>query len=359
MSGFTSDGKPFPLPENKTINRKAFPLYPVYKPIDDVKTQTDKSQSKASIKYFADTTQHLANEMMFGLYKSQEEDENLLFSPVSLQMVLASLYEAAEDGSKTQEELQDALIEMTKTINVDRLRSYSRALLDHVETQDGINLENLIFLSSKANQDYAKNAYHNYSTDMIYFNRDNPESLAEINRIISQNTGGHISSAVKNIRDTDMFIINTIFLEGLWMVPFTRTKSEMTFKNGKQSYKVASMKCETSNIKISLLESEHVGLEQLRVITIPMMNSKNGTSDLEMKIFQPISSNSQENSLKIMMNHIFATDQQTNIFSLKEEKEDHKEISLTLPIFKLRSSFDVTDFLKSNGINSIFTGNKI
>ena len=143
------------------------------------------------------------------------------------------------------------------------------------------------------------------------------------------------------------------------MVPFTRTKSELTFKNGKQSYKVASMKCETSNIKISLLESEHVGLEQLRVITIPMMNSKNGTSDLEMKIFQPISSSSQENSLKIMMNHIFATERQTNIFSLKEEKEDHKEISLTLPIFKLRSSFDVTDFLKSNGINSIFTGNKI
>ena len=127
---------------------------------------------------------------------------------MSLHAVLALLYEGAAANSATANELGNVLGPIRRT---QILREIYTSLMADFGDNKAVSFNNDIFLQLRftAQKEYAKTINKYYQAGFSYFNVSNPaETIASINKIISDNTNGNIDKMVTSVEDVDMYVTN-------------------------------------------------------------------------------------------------------------------------------------------------------
>mgnify|MGYP002052554482 CR=1 FL=1 len=232
-------------------------------------------------------------------------------------------------------------------------------------------------MSHTANQTYAKTMNDFYNAGYAYFNKSD-ENLAveKINSIISDNTKGYIPHALDSVRDSDMFIINTLFLKVAWAFSFLKTYSPLTFtKADGSSIDVPAFEAESSNIKLnsfalaynspSGISSASPDKANLNIIRIPYAGKTlREESDLEFRIYlgqwekgvgeyRKNAHNDLMDALKQINNYgVFGINLDDDKF---KDKESKNRIKIQIPSFKIKSKFRLEELLLDNGVKTIFS----
>ena len=288
--------------------------------------------------------------------------------------VLALLYEGATPNSQTRAEIKDF---MGGILSPNILRKSYRAITSAFSKEEQVVFKNDIYVSlnKTANVTYAKTMNDFYNTGYAYFNKSD-ENLAvkEINSIISENTKGFIPKALDSVRDSDMFIINTLFLKVAWAFKFLKTLSPMKFtKVDGNVIDVPAFEAESSNIKLNSFQisynkpegvsSTNPGRANLNIIRIPYAGKTFGEySDLEFRIYlgkwESGSGEYRKNSHNDLMDALKTV--QYGIFGINlddyKDKESENSFKIQIPAFKMKSKFRVEELLLENGVEAIFTG---
>ena len=269
---------------------------------------------------------------------------------------MALLYSGSEQNSVTKDELGNAL---GLTRNEDILKSQYRKLIRFMKRQKEILYGNEIFVSSSvsANPDYAQNVYKNFGTNISYFLDDHIEnSVKKINKIISTQTNGKIDRAIEEIDyNTKLLMINTLFFEGRWAVPFedSQIRNNFTTPNGKKVVDMMEVYTEGIRIKKMKIGPGKKGTD-IEIIQIPKIDKSNKTSNYELRIVMGPEQFGQK-GLEVLIDFM-TRDEGSNIFLENNGEELYGEVGLIMPQFSMRSKLDVSRHLKSIGVNKIFTG---
>ena len=257
--------------------------------------------------------------------------------------------------------------------------------LNNAHDQEEISIKNDIFLSNDyvALEPYLENLAGNYRTTFSNYVKEKPKaSLEQINKRIAENTHGLIENAISSLNNVDLFIVNTLFINTPWVVPFDRSETKMDFvKNDGTVVQVDSMRVQTNKLKLESFQlsynnpnelfvpapalEEDLKKNDLNVITIPIAGSNGEESNFEFRIYLGKMDENNKNrnkALQLLMERV--SQKNGNIFlpelNVKKESPPQKqlenEIVLKMPIFSLRSKFNVKEFLVRKGVKSIFTG---
>ncbi|MCI0710585.1 MAG: serpin family protein [Chloroflexi bacterium] len=178
------------------------------------------------------------NQFAFDLYDAlSTEEDNLIFSPYSISMVLAMLYAGAGGNTATQiaetlhfntvgDSLDEDFFDLQNVLNAD------------VEAPPGIHPSELNVVNGMwthfdfpFQQDYLDVLHTVYQAEANTVDfRNNPEAaFADINEWISRNTNGRIKDALgpdqieKNII---LILVNAIYFKGTWLNSFDPSSLE-------------------------------------------------------------------------------------------------------------------------------------
>merc|ERR1719154_199143 len=269
---------------------------------------------------------------------------------------MALLYLGSEPDSQTSEELADIL---GFIVNTNLLKDQYRQITKFMGRQTEIDYDNEIFISKsmQVKEEYARNIYTNFGTNMSYFSYDNLESsLKSINDIIYKQTNNKIKNAVKELdQRTKMLLVNMVLFKGKWAFPFEDVKEKGNFKTPNGDKSVEMMTVTNENIAI---ESLKVGAARnpvnLEMIKIPNIDKNDKISNYEVRIVMGPANFGKE-GLEVVID-LMKRDERSNVF--KENKGQIKYgVNLTMPKFSSKSNLEVSEYLKNMGVKTIFTDN--
>merc|ERR1711884_494510 len=139
---------------------------------------------------------------------SSQQNENFVFSPLSLHSALSMVYLGAEQDSKTYDELQSALGGLTNpNLLKESYKDYIKFLLDQ---KSSVKYGNHIWL---------KENYMNAKIANIDF--QSLDAANEVNEWVSGVTNGKIDQLVDGFSEnTLMFLANALYFKDSWLYPF-------------------------------------------------------------------------------------------------------------------------------------------
>ncbi|MDR0891510.1 MAG: serpin family protein [Mediterranea sp.] len=208
--------------EDNNSNRKATP----YAPLELSTVQ----QSMAD----ANTTSSLN---LFKEVAAEKPTENLFLSPISASYALNMTANGAAGNTLT---------EMRNVLGLDGYKQngvndFYRKLTTYLQEADGETILGL------ANSIWVRTGYP-VQSDFINVNKDNyaaevrtadfnSTTLKAINQWVNDKTYGHIPNMLDKISENDvMYLINALYFDGVWKVPFTTTPNkDFTNQDGSQS----------------------------------------------------------------------------------------------------------------------------
>jgi len=291
---------------------------------------------------------------MYSSLASRGNQENFVFSPLSLHQVLSMLYFAASENSETSDELQTLLGGLTSK---QKLGNYYQKLSSFYQQRESIKVGNSVWLQNNLN------LKRNFSRDIERIlgatagNVDFTDSSTTntINQWVKERTAGLIPSIVESFDpDTVIFMANALHFQDRWLYPFQETHLngdslddiDFTLEDGSR-IGVPMMLTKNEEIEFGTIgEAEGVTLAQ--VVHIPYISGK-----FRMKIIFP------ENTTEQPLQHledIMMTRNRVNIFSMKMNKEFTEDVQVIMPKFKVKTDMEISDWLKEAGVNKIFQG---
>ena len=255
--------------------------------------------SKLSAQVYADFYQFEDNSLRtvledftqdsYGHLAATFQNENFVFSPLSLHSAITIVYLGTEDNSRSQEELQTALGGLTKQ---QLIQSQYRKLLKDYNAKKSILYGNHLWVGQNFSlkADYESLIRENLNAQLSSVDFKSKEAVKDdINGWVDNLTKGKIKELVKSIQpETQLFLANALYFRENWRFPF-ETKDWSTgaplmgdffFQEGK-SVPVNMMKVVSQHIQYE--EFQLPGTNQgFSLIRIPYENK-----DFEMKIILP------------------------------------------------------------------------
>jgi len=194
---------------------------------------SDEMTNKDSI-YYYESIQLAKDQMLksnsinnfgFKLYEELNASGNAMISPLSISMAMSML--AAGTASKDQGDLLNILC--FNGNSADEVCSYFKditASLLQVGKSTSIKIANSIWGNSNSNlvlnEDYIEKCRNYFSAIIKSIDFSEPESLTEVNKWISDNTGGKIENALPNLSGT-CILANAFYFKSMWGVDFKKT----------------------------------------------------------------------------------------------------------------------------------------
>merc|ERR1711936_340800 len=337
------DGTPFSIiPVNAKLSRLVYGIDTFDEEQNVATFNNTKTEVGSALRY-------LANEMLRDLFS---KEDNVLFSPVGLNAVLSLLAVGAKKDSETEVEIKSVVGQVFRR---NRMKQLNKKILTHIDSIDGIEFQNEVLLNDKllANERFVVETFKYFDTETSYFNRsDLTGAVRTMNQKISQRTRGMIPSAVKSLADTDMMLINSLVLDLDWLSQFVRNRQKMTFTKADGSkVSVPGMSVSSKNIKFGSVTIGRTNQIKMKMISIPYADEQGKKNNVEMRILLgPMRHKGVE----------FLMDKDQNVDNILEQspdskKDSKKEVTLTLPVFSTRSNIDMARFLKSKGLETIFS----
>lgn len=178
----------------------------------------------------------------YRMYEQQPEDTNLFFSPYSIVSALSLLDLGAEGNTKA--ELENALgIEDLSSWNGHM--NWYREEMKRITAKNGKKLRLLsanslwiskdLGASSRMEKEFVKPAESYYGADVfsVDFVTDAAKTVKAVNKWVEDATKGMITEYKESIDpDTALMLLNTVYFEGKWKLPFREEKTKQELFHG-------------------------------------------------------------------------------------------------------------------------------
>jgi len=292
---------------------------------------------------------------IYSYLATSSNQDNFVFSPLSLHSALSLLFLATKDNSSTQEQLGAAM----GMVNSQQLvKTAYNMIIDSYKDQKSFAYGNHIWVGKDIQLDEAYNeaVTNNFDSGVSKLEFEKREAVVEVNNWIKKLTNNEIQTLVDSFTtNTQMFIANALFFKEDWLIPFNdfegRLMVEFETPSGKS--KIPMIWQESDKIRYFVIEDE-----RLEIVTIPYKNEI-----FEMKIIIP-SGIKHLLILEDMMEqrerrdqHFDTSNNGFNFFKDVTEiyEEEYEEVKLTIPKFIVRSKFNAADALKALGAKDMFS----
>ncbi len=266
-------------------------------------------------------------------------DENIVFSPLSLHHAMSNLYNGGSEKSKS--EILKLLNQDGEKLNENNLNLLAFSL--NTFNNEGIfDTNNSVWINEAdknlVNKNFLNRSKEYYLSDVFFEDLSKKSTAKMMEKWVSEKTRNMIKPEIKPEKDTLVTLFNTLYFESKWKNEFNKndnknlpfklsnaTEVEKTFmsKNKKigeyykgSNFQMANMQFKNS-IKIEfVLPDENVKIEDLI---------------------------KDENKLKEILN---------------KEYNDKAKINWLIPKFEVESKFDLIPTIKNLGLKSIFNKNE-
>lgn len=216
--------------------------------VDDEKNiDKDKRKDFKSSEY--NTKQYEINEgdnmkeVSYKLFDSIETTDNLMISPLSLNLALGMLANGAEG---------DTRLELEKYLcnSIDEYNQFSK----DYESTDELKIANAAWVSDEfkdnINDNYRQELKDNYNAKFESLNFLDPESVNIINNWCSENTNNLIPEIISNLNpEQKMILTNALYFKAAWEEEFKESDTfECEFTNLDGSKSIVDMMCSEEGI---------------------------------------------------------------------------------------------------------------
>lgn len=207
----------------------------------EASADVQSSEGKAADEVFAASQMNLAVELLRNASKTQEQNKNILISPLSITAALSMTANGA-DG-ETRDEMEQVL---GSGIKLDDLNEYLAWYLNNLPDgqMEKLRAANSIWIkdipSFKVLDSFLETNQRYYSSE-IYKAAFDKSTAKDINSWVNRNTDGMIPQMLKeNIFDENkdilMTLVNTLFFEADWKTPYSNSyDSKFTGINGEKT----------------------------------------------------------------------------------------------------------------------------
>lgn len=270
----------------------------------------------------------------YSFLKLENDNKNLVYSPLSIKYALSMLSEGAND--KTKEEIDKLIKELTLT-------KYSN--IDNV-----LSLANSTFIRNSY-KEYVKEEYINslkekYNAEVIY---DEFKDAKNVNNWIEEKTFNIIknmlSDDIVQNKEVEMLLINALAIDMEWKSEFesvnTRSRPFTKIDNGKIDVAMMHKITEDKNIKYYQDTS-------YSVLSLPLKEYEE--TSLEFDVIMP------EENFKGFIESDNLSNNVNDLLS-KIHSVDNEELSISLPLFDFEYKTSLKEDLEKLGIVDAFSPN--
>ncbi|MGN0654049.1 MAG: serpin family protein, partial [Oscillospiraceae bacterium] len=207
------------------------PAEPSVKPISATEQKNDYSDYTA-----ADSV----NRLGFMLYDKLQSEDNVFFSPYSIDIALSMLENGANGNTKTE------LDELLSLSDSEKRNSEFSAIMNSftdkkavLQTANSIWVDKDFQKRTPVKEDFISVLQKYYEAEAEYADFKSPKTVDKVNSWISKKTNKMIPKMLNELDDeTVMLLINAVYFEGKWSTPFE--------KDNTTDWKFAGTKGETT-----------------------------------------------------------------------------------------------------------------
>ena len=304
------------------------------------------------------------------LHLAVSEEDNFVFSPLSLHSALSMLYLGTTTNSETEQELAVALGGIN---NKPAIAGGYRHIIDTYKNETSFSYGNNFWIQDgiDINENFQALVKRNLNSNIANIDFSAPNSPDIVNDWVSRMTAGKIDKLVEEFSgDTAIFLANALYFKEDWAVPFEDTSfsgeplfGEFLTKSG--NLNVSMIQQIISGSGVSFGEIKVFGNETMNVVSIPYKNPL-----FEMQIFVPAPSRSKTDIelIQLLEAKMMVSDAQdltsdnANYFNLFSHSRnmtrfglEYDEVYLRMPIFQASSQLDVVEPLRKLGAEKLFT----
>jgi serine protease inhibitor/ABC-type phosphate transport system substrate-binding protein len=297
-------------------------------------------------------TVEISEDMLFTdkLNAQMPQDENYMFSPMSIKMALALAANGA--SGETQEQILKAM----GIKSLDEFNSVACNLIDRYSQTDILSLKivNSIWMNKDKTSQNFSDRYKKIATE--YYEAevksvDNTNAVDEINGWVDDKTNGKIPTIIESADDFWAMLINAIYFKGAWQNEFSEgATAPARFNNADGTMITTDFMNKTSWIPYAETKS-------VKMIELPYKNrldkfNENGEyTDTE-----------RYDDLDVGM-YIIMADGDINVeqeltAAINDNAFESKYIKLAMPKFRIEYSTSLNDMLKNMGIADAFDSEK-
>ncbi len=278
---------------------------------------------------------------VFKEINKSDKDKNIFISPYSISSALSMLYNGA--NGQTESEIASMLhYDKITDEDLNNGMMYLRERLEAVKNVE-LSIDNSIWIREnfpvkESFIDISKFVFDAYVTEI---DMDDPKAADTINDYIKKKTNGMIDKMIDPPIDSDvvMYLINTIYFDGKWSIPFNKDSSTKDlFTNLDNSTVEVNM----MHLKADYYYGEKNGE---KIIEVPYGDGEVSMYLILPKIGQDINDFIDELTHKKWLNLRYDV--------LENNK---KEVTLSLPSFKIEYGIkEISGELKALGMKEAFT----
>jgi serpin B len=275
----------------------------------------------------------------FDLYNQlKSKNENLFFSPYSIEMALLMTREGARNDTK---EAFEKVLHVDPAINTESVQKTIQELISCKDSSNQLKIENAIWIQNNflLTSGYQKNIQTHYLADAFQVDfYDHSKSANQINTWVSQKTAQFIRKVISTDQISDstrMVITNAVYFMGKWAKKFD---SNLTRKNIFYGMNADNVKVnflhETEkmdyfeNNDFQMITKYYKGYDKSFCIILP--KKKDGITSLEARMDKSL--------FDSIFNHVSI-----------------KEIDLFIPKIKLETSYTLNQSLSKLGLKIAFS----
>lgn len=259
------------------------------------------------------------------------EDENYMFSPLSIKMALAMAANGAE-GETKQEILDVVGIEDLELYNEDAknmINKYSQSDLLNLDVSNSvwINADNT---SQRFSKDYSDKVekYFDAESGIV----TNKNAVEKINRWVDNKTNGKVSKIIsEQNKGFDALLANAVYFKGRWEDEFSKTQTKkdiFTDRNGKESD--IDFMNRTADLKYD-------DINGIQIIELPYLTDEK-SRDMDVSMYLLMSDKSFD-----------------SVAVLDDAELSIQYVDLSVPKFEIEYDTGLVEILKYSGIKRAFS----
>ncbi|XP_017093367.2 serine protease inhibitor 42Dd [Drosophila bipectinata] len=276
---------------------------------------------------------------LFQTLATDRQDENVIISPVSIQLALGLAYYGAE--GKTAAELQKTLHASAKESKDGLAESYHNLLHSYIKSKTVLEIANKVYTREnvKVSEHFREvaNKYFDSEVESLDFSRET-EAVERINRWVKQQTQDKIERVVDSLEpDTNVALVNAIYFKARWARPFNDedTRDREFYLNERESIQVPTMFADNWYYYADYPELDAKAIE----LFFENIN-------LTMWFILP----NQRSGLQALEQKLKGVD-----FKVLEDRWQWQSVSVYLPKFKFEFDTDLRPTLHKLGISAMFS----
>jgi serine protease inhibitor len=270
------------------------------------------------------------------LENSKDKNENILFSPLSISLILNLLTNGA--SSQTQKAILQTI--NLQDIEISKINQNSRLLmqkLQSIEEPTELHIANSIWARDnyKILESFTSIGRQFYKAEINNLDFSSPDASQTIDAWVAKNTNNKITKIAPEKIDeqTTLFLLNTLYFNGLWKYEFDKTKTEQKeFINLDNSKSLVDMMRQDNTFR-------YLSEDGLEVIELAYTSENMG-----ILIVMP------QKELRDFISN-FNLETYSSIMSKLEEQEG----TLVLPKFEMNWESELSDILANLGMSVAFS----